>query len=325
MAQTETKPAIPEYIAIVPHGPNVVEFRNGTWQSTSIFLTDESETGNLYRVCASLDGSRTIGDIAALTQIPADNVSEVVDTLVGLNLAEVDGSGLLRLGTSALLGADFDRIAFKHKEVVVIGDAEVSELVIEALSLAVADIGISLSSIPNETVAGCRAAGATYDAIERERALHNSTWMKDKFIIYCGSHVDPLGCKALNLCFIHHKTPWLFAAVDGPFVLIGPLFVPGDTPCFECFETRIAMNLRDSKGYVDYKQALAAGLSIRPKTSQISKLLHRLLAGHVAVEAFNFILSGRSTLADKMLAVHLPSMEFSEPSRIEMPPSCTSV
>jgi len=314
----EPKPAIPEYIAIVPHGTNVVEFRNGVWHSNSIFLTDESETGNLYRVCAALDGTRTVRDVARLTQIETDAVSGVVDTLVGLGLAETDRSGLLRLGTAALLGSGTDRLAASHQEVVVMGDPDISELVIEALSPAFKEIPVTVSSISKEAIGFCRGAGTTDDAVERERILIGAEWMRNKFVVYCNSRVDPLACKDLNLCFLYHKSPWLYAVVDGPFVLVGPLFVPGDTSCFECFETRIAMSLRDNKGYVDYKQAIA-GLPARSETTQILKLLYRPLAAHVAVETFNFTVSGRSTLIDKMLSIHLPSMEFSYHEVLRLP------
>jgi bacteriocin biosynthesis cyclodehydratase domain-containing protein len=316
--QTEQRPAIPEFISVVPHGNNIVEFRKGTWHSASTFLTDESETGNLYRICSALDGSKTIRDVAGVTHLPTETISEVVDTLVSLELAVIDRRGLLRLGASLLVGVSED-ISLKHKEVVVIGDAHIAGIVVEALSAVLGEFGANVSFDRKEVIPKCRASGASYDALERADLLLSSQWMQNKFVIYCNSHVDPITCKGLNLCFIHHKTPWLYAAVDGPFLLVGPLFVPGDSSCFECFETRVAMNLRDSKGYIEYKQALAAGLPIQPRPSQVLKLLDKVLASHVAMEAFNFALSGRSTLIDKMLAIHLPSMEFTYHEVLRLP------
>ncbi len=317
--QTEAKPAVPEHIVIVPHGNNIVEFRKGTWHARSIILTDESDSGSLYRICAALDGTRTIHDVAKLTKTPANSVADVVDTLTDLQLVVMDPIGLLRLGTVALLGAESSRLRLRFKDVLVIGDREISDSVIEAISPALGELGVAVSSVSTELIDACRVAGTTYDALEREKSLLGSDWMRDRFVVYCNSHVDPITCKGLNLCFMHHHTPWLYAAVDGPFVLIGPLFVPGDTSCFECFETRIAMNLRDNKSYVEYKQALASGLAVRSGTSPIIRLLYRLLASHTAIEAFNFAFSGRSTLIDKMLAIHIPSMEFSYHEVLRMP------
>ena len=50
------------------------------------------------------------------------------------------------------------------------------------------------------------------------------------------------------------------------------------------------------------------------------------MAGHVAVETFNFIRTGRSVLSNRMLAIHVPSMEFSYHEVLRMPycPACGS-
>lgn len=44
-----------------------------------------------------------------------------------------------------------------------------------------------------------------------------------------------------NRCAVQARAPWLqVLPFDGRFVAIGPLFVPGETCCYECFRTRRA-------------------------------------------------------------------------------------
>ena len=73
------------------------------------------------------------------------------------------------------------------------------------------------------------------------------------------SVIQPLQLRLLNQISLALGIPWMHAAIDGPFLLIGPCFVPHRTSCYACFETRVTMNLRESASYQQYKSALAAG------------------------------------------------------------------
>jgi thiazole/oxazole-forming peptide maturase SagC family component len=144
------------------------------------------------------------------------------------------------------------------------------------------------------------------------------------FLVYATQWINPLALRALNRVALELRIPWMHAAVDGPFLFIGPIFVPPNSACYECLETRVAMNLRDDAGYQRYKQALVLG-QVSDAPFRIEPILSAMLAAHTANEALNFALTGTSFTARKVLSIYLPTMEFAfhEVLRIPGCPACS--
>jgi thiazole/oxazole-forming peptide maturase SagC family component len=134
--------------------------------------------------------------------------------------------------------------------------------------------------------------------------------------------VDPLAMRALNRICLELEVPWLHATVDGPFVFVGPIVLPGRTACYECLETRVMMNLRSSESYVRYKSALA-NREIRFGRIPLEPVLRSLLVSHTVLELVNFVLTGTARTVGKVLAVYLPTMEFSYNAVLRLP-GCTA-
>jgi oxazoline/thiazoline synthase len=56
------------------------------------------------------------------------------------------------------------------------------------------------------------------------------------------------------------RSPWLLVQPSGAFPLVGPLFQPGDGPCWTCLFDRMIRN-REIKGFLDRGQARAVAVS----------------------------------------------------------------
>jgi thiazole/oxazole-forming peptide maturase SagC family component len=115
----------------------------------------------------------------------------------------------------------------------------------------------------------------------------------------------------------------MHAAVDGPFVLVGPIFVPNRSACYNCFEVRVMMNLREAGSYQRYKHALVKG-QIKRGGDPLLPLLGNLLTAHTAMEIVNFELTGTSWTVGKVLSIYLPTMEmiFNDVLRLPGCPAC---
>lgn len=70
----------------------------------------------------------------------------------------------------------------------------------------------------------------------------------------------PVGrLRALNTACLATGVPWLpIGAYDGARLPVGPLFLPGDTACFECLQRRLAANVAYAEAYPDVVDAPAA-------------------------------------------------------------------
>jgi len=135
-------------------------------------------------------------------------------------------------------------------------------------------------------------------------------YLAEYFLVYATQWINPLALQALNRIALELRISWMHAVVDGPFLFVGPIFLPSGSACYECLETRVTMNLRDATGYQRYKQALVAG-HIKEAPFHIERVLSALLAAHTAYEVLNFSLTGTSFTARKLLSIYLPTMEFS--------------
>ena len=146
--------------------------------------------------------------------------------------------------------------------------------------------------------------------------------LKGRFLVFARTSVDPPRLKHVNRVCLEQRTPWLNAVIDGPFIFIGPLIVPRRSACFECFETRLLMNLRESASYQQYKQAIAKH-SIRFGEIPAKQLLVSLLVTHAAIEATSFLLTGHACTVNKVLSIYTPTTEFAYHEILRVP-NCDS-
>jgi thiazole/oxazole-forming peptide maturase SagC family component len=134
--------------------------------------------------------------------------------------------------------------------------------------------------------------------------------------------INPILFQTLNRVCLELCIPWIHSAVDGPFLFIGPIFVPYRSACYECFEARVIMNLRENASYQRYKQAIVEG-HIKFGRLPIEPVLSGLLASHTALETLNFVQTENSFTVNKVLAIYLPTMEFTFNEVLRVP-GCTA-
>jgi hypothetical protein len=81
------------------------------------------------------------------------------------------------------------------------------------------------------------------------------------------------------------------------------------TSCYECFEQRVVMNLREGAGYQRYKQALTTARVVAG-ADPVQPAVGSILAGHAALETLNYVTTRTSFTLNKVLAIYLPTMEL---------------
>jgi bacteriocin biosynthesis cyclodehydratase domain-containing protein len=303
------KPRIKRHFSIVAHSADVVELRHGAWNVVAHTLQDETKSGRLLRLLLRIDGSSDAAEIGSSEGVPL----EEVEALLG-HLAEI---GVLEFGVGSALDffAEHASAYLKGRVTapvqppvppIIVGDDGV--LVGHITALLGADSAPEVAAIVHEDLVRC--ARASYeDGLSFEEAAEPFSRWRSHLVIYASASVNPLELRGFNRVCLHHRVPCIAAAVDGPFLLVGPTVVPSRTACLECLETRVLMNLRQAADYQAYKVALLEG-----RASGVSKpldgVLASLLASLVGMEALNFALAGTSFTVGKVLCVHLPTMEF---------------
>ena len=324
----ERRLRLKRHYSVVAHSSDVVELRHGTWNAVSFTLSDDGGTGALLRVIGRLDGTLSPGEIAAAEQVPEAEVDALLEELTRI--------GVLEDGPQHALDYHLDHVipnlapyGQRRREqatsVVLLGDPGVTGEIERVLGASAAAGALRVEAA-DPVLRGLLARGArtwwTDTLAFEEEAEAFAPW-RERLVVVAGETLNPLELRTFNRVSLHHLIPWIHAAADGPFLLVGPTFLPRRSACYDCLEARVGMNLREGAIYQSYKRALAEGRATSA-TGPLDAVLASMLGSYVAFEALNFALTGVSFTVGKLLAIYLPTMEFTFNEVLRLPgcPAC---
>ena len=312
-------------MSLIAHGPGVVELRSGAWNSRSVTLTDGNEPSRLLAVVERLDGTRTQSEVAAESGASIDEVRAVIEQL--------DQNGVLDHGpiTARDVHLDFVRTTLARRDdrgadvatrpVLLLGAGPLAEAVGEALADVATLERPSPASWARLNSLDFTNAGDEIDLAKLEREF--ADWA-GRFLVVATEVVNPIMLRNINWLAVRLDTPWSHAALDGPFALIGPTFVPRRSPCYDCFENRTSLTIREHASYVGFKRALAGGF-VRQGHPRLSRPVQAILAGLLAFEVSNYLLTDSAFTVGKVLAIYLPAFEFTFNEFLRLPSCRTCV
>lgn len=309
-------PRIKPHFSIIAHTMKLIELRSGVWNHVSYTLEDEDDSSNLYRFIAMLDGTRSVSEITKSLQMPRSDAEGIIDHLQKLNVLEDKSS------TAFDYYVDVYAPVFKsrqhtenevfEKNIFILSTSDLSTEIKTNIekNTSLKNINIFADNDNLMNILKDKDESWMHNALQFEKMLQNFTQLKDSFFILAFDHINPILAKRFNRIATALNIHWIHAAIDGPFIFIGPLFESPRTACYECFETRVGMNLREYNSYQKYKTALANGLVIRQSEFPMRGLLRNLLIAHLTLEVINYMLTGCSFSKNKVLSIYLPTMEI---------------
>ena len=121
------------------------------------------------------------------------------------------------------------------------------------------------------------------------------------------------------------KKPWATVALDGLEGLVGPVFIPGETCCFMCYEMRLESNMANYEGYKTLKSCLTdEAQQVHASSLAIPQSITGLLTGQFSLEILQWLISGYSRLAGKMLRYDLQTGSVQLNTVLKLPrcPEC---
>ena len=307
-------PRLRLHISVVAHSADVVELRDGVWNPVSVTLSDDEEQGTLTRIVRLVDGDHTPSEIARQAGASRSQVEGVLDRLRELRLVEDDASSALdhyverALPTLLPFGG---RPSSENTGAVVLGFGEVAAEIATHLDRALGAGTAELHTADSAAVKHLLSepTAATLDGFEFEEWCEPFAEWRGRHLVWASDVVRPDHLRMVNRLALHLGITWIHACADGPFLLIGPTFVPGRTACYECLDLRVLMNLREARSYQRYKEALADGRA-SGRTAPLDSTLASMLAAHTSFEVLNMLTTGAGFTVGRMLAVYLPTMEF---------------
>ncbi|MFF3087336.1 TOMM precursor leader peptide-binding protein [Streptomyces nojiriensis] len=314
------EPRLKRSYSVIGHSPDIVEIRTGVWSHRSFTLTDERASGKLHSLVRGLDGSLSHRELASQVGVPRAEVEAVVDHLATLDALEWGPDSALDAyleSVGPLRGADAGGVAYDR--VYVLGDQALVEQLAAAISEA-GDVKTEVLGARSPVVQALSRAGAETlnDGLKLAELTRQVEELRGSVLVTVDAVVNPFRSQLLNRVTQELGVPWLHTGVDGPFLFIGPTVVPGRSACYECFETRVGMNIRESASYQRYKEALATGQVSTGEPALLSAV-RTTLVGHAALEAVNLLAAGSTFSVGKVLGIYLPTMEIAWSDVLQLP------
>ena len=337
------------YLAIVRCTGDELLVRHGSRSTYSRVLLDEGRRNLLGRVLAAFE-TPTAPDTAAAKFDGDDGVLEIIDRLVHerviiderehlpsvylslgsggeatpLHAVSVGLYGLGPLG--AVIGRQLAAMGVGH--VTGVDDRIVSER--DALFLAAtvgrASPGASLAEnfTASMTAAGLPGAVGRAGLLDDEDDLVELVEAND-VTVAAFEAFRPTLLHAVNHAAIAAGKPWLPVHADGSEAIIGPLVVPGRSPCFNEFEVQHEASRTLRSEYLLYKEQLEHQPLVG--SYQLVPPLASLVASWAVVGLLPFLLTGSSHLVGKALRVDFERAEITQERILRLPrcPACSSL
>lgn len=281
-------PLLDRVWAVYAAGHHEIEMRS---PSRSVRLSGADVGKILPAVLPMLDGRHSVEEISEMC---AGQDREAVAGLLSRLFAHgllVDAEG----GRAApLAGADAD--LGEGPGIVVAGDGLLARAfcrIATETPVAVRSLGAASEQVRSP---GCfaAAAGAALLVAFGPSAYHETFGQANAFSLATG-------------------TPWLPVVADGVEASLGPLVLPGRSACLTCLTTRV--------------DALARGpvRLLRAGSSAMLPGAVDVVAGTAAAEAVRFVVGkGRSALVDRVVRIHLGTLEWTRADVLRLPrcPDC---
>jgi oxazoline/thiazoline synthase len=223
----EAAPPSQEY-TLSPHvdvlvcGEDEVRIRQGTWSDRTLTLYDDERHGVLGRVFTELLlGGRTVDELGAAVAgpvVPADLV-RLFDDLAAAGV-------LVPPGVQARPGPFARHPALGGEAtpaVAVAGDGPTADLLHGYLS----DAGVATGR------------AASLDRPGPPRAALEAAWGAGDLLVVALERFSPATLDAANALALARRRPWVATYSDGPLVVVGPIYVPGETGCWAELETQM--------------------------------------------------------------------------------------
>lgn len=294
----------PSYQIIRCNSDEVV-IRFGSRSRSAHTLLDEKRRGILADLLVHLSTPKMLVDLS--NRFPPDDVIELVDQLVKARIVvdvESAESSLLHLGLESPASG------LNQAEIGIVGNGRIAT----AITANLLDLGVG-------TIVAVDGSSFEDSRVVVDAPDLNDLFVDAEIVVVATDEPDLAALYRLNSMAIEHETPWVMTHADGPELIIGPLFRPGQTACFNDYDIQEEAGRTYRMEHLVYKSVLAEkGFSPR--------LIPRMSAEHAAALATQGIVEALvgsgSYLDGTVVRVDIERLEVIREQVVRLPrcPAC---
>ncbi len=271
-------------LSVTPYGDDEIFITAGSRSGTSKIVRDPERRrllGGLAAVLAA--GPCATTDAAAALDASLADIDALVEQLIDQGIVTADG--VRRTGS-----------------VFIVGEGGVSDLVARALDGDGEVVAARVATVEDLDADELLGVGGPGDA----RPL----------VVLCADVRTPGVEQDLTLWSMETDTSVLRACVDGDDALVGPIVIPGQSACLNCYDIQDEATRSFRFDYLAYKAALDRGNA--PTSTMRAQML---AAGYAAVAIADHAESGWGFLVDRVVHVNVGTLEIST-DRVFRVPRC---
>jgi ribosomal protein S12 methylthiotransferase accessory factor len=209
------------------------------------------------------------------------------------------------------------------------GPAELSDVLrgwsIDAAA-ALSDVAKTRIHVAGRTAVAERIAGACrrMGFVDVEVSSCAGALPQTGLLVAVEPDCGPVLLERINAWALTEQRTWMLVGVWNRRVLVGPLFVPGETACYVCYRQRLDSHRAHRAAYEALDAARRTRTAVAPSEA-VLPALSDLAAGFAAAELFHFTTGAQAARTVGRVLVYLPlEMELGVESVLRIPwcPAC---
>jgi bacteriocin biosynthesis cyclodehydratase domain-containing protein len=162
------------------------------------------------------------------------------------------------------------------------------------------------------------------DAPPSDSKALETLFSKCDFVVTALEAFSPTMLHVANEIALAQGKPWMSAYVDGCEALIGPLYVAGETLCYNEFEIQNEASTRLQADYLLYKETIAQdGVGAR---HLVMPPVLSMMSGWIATAALQFLVTQRSFVVGRCVRIDLErlAVDYQDVLRLPRCPACAA-
>lgn len=302
-------PRLRPNVTVVSHSPDIVELRTGVWNARSTTLTDDKESGTLSPLIRGLQSGKNHADLSRELKVSRSELEATIDTLTELGLIETEPAGVYGLIIDKMSPFPTRAEAFAG-DIIVIGAPAIGARVAEQIGGGTpGNVHVLPANDPVVSRLFELDQNSFANGLDAQRLFEEFAEWKDALIVFAVEVINPVAFHVVNHLSGGVGFTWIHAAMDGPYLFIGPTVIPGRSASYDSFERRVIMNMRETEAYSKYQNAIVEHKVTFGDIVNATPL-RDLLSSHLSLEVLNWVQSGNNFTINKCLGIYLPTMEI---------------
>lgn len=296
------------HVRAVRRSDNEILVSHGTRSLFTEVFSDNECTGVLGVLAERLRAPASVDALVTAGHLRADQAGAAVDAVVGLLArgvlvpAEVDGR-------QAYLSSVFDRVPLAESlSVAVVGSGRLARHIAERLGQDLTGATDSTAQSEVELLPG------------RNDIEFAEVFAGRQFVVVALDEPSTTVLHAANDAALVAGIPWMSVYLDGSEGIVGPSFIPGESPCYFEFEAQTEAGIY----FVDHALELKHARSAGGTDTALPACYLDIVAGYAVASCLRHLLGGIAFTTGRAVRLDLERMEIDTQNVLRIPrcPAC---